>query len=414
MDDSIKVYVVNYPGRTNLVMRYCDPFTGKQIARSTGTDKQREAERVAAKWEAELREGRYQKPTRMTWKEFRERYTREKLATLADKTEEAADSAFNHLEREIAPKLLETLDAEQISRFMRKLSEKGMKATTLSSHMASIRAALNWGERKGFLRKAPDVDMPKAAKGIDCSMRGRPITGEEFERLLDATPKVRKLEPEKWQRLLRGLWLSGLRLGEALQLSWDEDAAITVRLDGKYPRLRLLAEGPKAHRDQLLPITPDFAEFLLATPEAKRKGLVFGIYSGGADKPLSTQRAGRYISAIGEKARVVTNSSSTRKRLNKNTGIVEIVSGCATAHDLRRSFGTRWSQKVMPRVLMQLMRHTSITTTMKFYVENNADSVSAELWGQLGNTLGNTPPEVTPRESQANEADCHNSLSNKA
>ena len=45
MESEIRVYVVNYPGRTNLVMRYRDPFTGKQIARTTGTDKQRDAER---------------------------------------------------------------------------------------------------------------------------------------------------------------------------------------------------------------------------------------------------------------------------------------------------------------------------------------------------------------------------------
>jgi integrase len=38
----------------------------------------------------------------------------------------------------------------------------------------------------------------------------------------------------------------------------------------------------------------------------------------------------------------------------------------ASTHDLRRSFGTRWSSKVMPAVLMQLMRHDSIETTMKF------------------------------------------------
>ena len=401
-ESEIRVHVVRYPGRTNLVMRYRDPLTGKQIARTTGTSKNREAERVAAKWEAELREGRYQKPSRITWADSRELYTREKLASLADKTLEAADSAFNHLEREIAPRLLESIDSKQISRFRHQLFVKGMKATTLSSHQATIRAALNWAQRKGFIRKAPDVDMPKAAKGIDRSMRGRPITLEEFERMLEATPKVRKLEPEKWQRLLRGLWLSGLRLGEALQLSWDDDAAITVRLSGKYPRLRLLAEGHKAHRDQLLPITPDFAEFLLETPESQRRGLVFGIHSGTTPRPLSTQRAGRYISAIGEKAGVVTNPDSLRQRVDKATGEIRSVAGCATAHDLRRSFGTRWSQRVMPRVLMQLMRHTSIETTMKYYVETDADNVAAELWELQGNTLGNTPAKNAESEPYGN------------
>ena len=47
--EDIKVYVVKYKDRDNLVMRYVDPLTNKTIARSTGTTKRREAEKVAAK-----------------------------------------------------------------------------------------------------------------------------------------------------------------------------------------------------------------------------------------------------------------------------------------------------------------------------------------------------------------------------
>ena len=58
-NSEIEVRVVKYPDRKYLMMRYIDPITGKQIARSTRTTKRWEAERLAAKWEAELREGRY-------------------------------------------------------------------------------------------------------------------------------------------------------------------------------------------------------------------------------------------------------------------------------------------------------------------------------------------------------------------
>ena len=62
MNEEIKVHVVKYAARSNLVMRYVDPVTGRQVSKTTGTSRKREAERKAAKWEAELREGRYQKP----------------------------------------------------------------------------------------------------------------------------------------------------------------------------------------------------------------------------------------------------------------------------------------------------------------------------------------------------------------
>ena len=71
MNEEIRVHVVKYPDRVNLVMRYDDPLTGKQVTRSSRTTRKREAERVAAKWEAELREGRYQKTSRMSWADFR-------------------------------------------------------------------------------------------------------------------------------------------------------------------------------------------------------------------------------------------------------------------------------------------------------------------------------------------------------
>ncbi len=78
----IKVRVVKYPDRKNYMMRYEDPVTGQQVARSTGTAKRREADRAASLWEKELREGKYRSPSRITWADFRERCEEEKLSAL--------------------------------------------------------------------------------------------------------------------------------------------------------------------------------------------------------------------------------------------------------------------------------------------------------------------------------------------
>ncbi len=47
---------------------------------------------------------------------------------------------------------------------------------------------------------------------------------------------------------------------------------------------------------------------------------------------------------------------------------------------LRRSFGARWSERVMPQILMELMRHESIDTTLRFYVDQNAQRTASILW----------------------------------
>jgi hypothetical protein len=52
----------------------------------------------------------------------------------------------------------------------------------------------------------------------------------------------------------------------------------------------------------------------------------------------------------------------------------------ASAHDLRRAFGTRWARRVVPAVLQRLMRHANIETTMEYYVGLEADELAEELW----------------------------------
>lgn len=44
----------------------------------------------------------------------------------------------------------------------------------------------------------------------------------------------------------------------------------------------------------------------------------------------------------------------------------------ASAHDLRRAFGVRWAARLMPAQLMELMRHESIETTLRFCVGTDA------------------------------------------
>ena len=61
----------------------------------------------------------------------------------------------------------------------------------------------------------------------------------------------------------------------------------------------------------------------------------------------------------------------------------------ASSYDFRRSFGTRWAAKVMPAMLKTLMRHASVETTMKYYVDQQADDVAAQLWAIEGKSYQN-------------------------
>jgi integrase len=371
-DGDVRVSVVRYPDRRYFMMRYVDPVTGRQRARSTCTNSRRQAERAAARWEAELRTGQYRPPTRITWKEFRERYEDEKLASLSDNTAGATASAFNHLERVVNPQNLASLTADVLSRFQAQLRQEGMKATTLATHLRHLRAALSWAVSMGMLPAMPKLHMPLRARG-QTLMRGRPITVAEFKKMLKQVLAIRPNDAEAWTHYLNGLWLSGLRLEESIVLSWDEDAPFAVDLSGRHPRFRIYAEAEKGRRDRLLPMTPDLAEFLLQTPPDKRHRHVFqlcGFYTG---KQMTSGRVGRIITEIGRRAGVLVNGASGKY---------------ATAHDLRRSFGTRWASRVKPATLQLLMRHKSIETTMRYYVCHDSDDVADELWAEYDAASG--------------------------
>jgi len=52
--------------------------------------------------------------------------------------------------------------------------------------------------------------------------------------------------------------------------------------------------------------------------------------------------------------------------------------------------GTRWAKRVMPAVLLRLMRHADISTTMGYYVDLDAGDLSVQLWAGSGPAHGNT------------------------
>ncbi len=208
---------------------------------------------------------------------------------LAPNTQKRICGVFNVLESLIGPKTLGQLSRETLDAYASKLREAGRSESTIKSHLAHIRAAMSWAVERGYLYSVPKMPKIQRAKTRKV-MRGRPITTEEFERMLDKVPDVirqpnlgkrKEKPPTDWQRV-PGLATSTQRAvvertadPEALELSWDDESRLLVELSYQRPMLRIPAEREKGHKDRLLPIAPEFAEFLLKTPKSQRRGFVF-------------------------------------------------------------------------------------------------------------------------------------------
>lgn len=357
----IKVLIRQRPDRDNLQLYWIDPLTAKEKSRSADTTDRRQAERAAARLEEELAAGNA--VGKVTWESFRQRFEDEHLTNKSRHTQKAYATAMNTFESLVGtPVDLSAINASVVSKFQAKLRGEGFPDTTISTYLGHFRGALRWAASIGLITVAPTFKLPSLGKRK--FTRGRPLTLAEFQAMLKATPEVTGEDraPE-WIRLLRGLWLAGFRINEALRISWDRPPVQADLDSGNFPRVIWYAEGHKARRDEATPMVPEFAAFLRETPADQRKGLVFKPVMPG--RAITTNYAGRVISDIGERAGIVV--SETGK--------------CATAHDLRRSFGTRWALKCRPVTLQALMRHATLETTLKFYVDLHCDDVGAELWG---------------------------------
>ena len=99
-----------------------------------------------------------------------------------------------------------------------------------------------------------------------------------------------------------------------------------------------------------------FVEFIMGACRRQKHGGLSRIHLNRNSRP---ERTTIFATALKANVKTCTHPKSGKAKT-------------CTAHDLRRSFGTRRASLVMPAVLQQRMRHTRIQTTMAFYVTRNA------------------------------------------
>lgn len=351
---TIRVLVRQKPDRKHLLLYYIDPDCGRERSKSAGTSDKREAERAAAIWEQELLQRRGSDGT--GWDHFRQRFEDEHLATVAPKTRKCYATALNAFRKHVKIDRVSQLDASAISIFSAALLTDGFPITSVRTYLTHIRSALNWAKTVGLIYVAPKVSLPKI--GRRKLSRSRAVTHAEYLAM-----RAKADEPDK--RFLDLLWFSGLRLDEAMILSWDSPP-IYVSMDAKpHPQIVYFGEGHKSGKDDATPIPPDFYAWLQKTPAGRRTGLVAPV--DGTLSMVSTR-----LSGIGEAAGVIVSDVARRGRKSPVK--------YASAHDLRRAFGTRWALKVRPLTLKAMMRHETLETTMRFYIGLTGADAGAELW----------------------------------
>lgn len=376
---SVRV-LIRDKGRSALQLYYVDPANNREVSKSAGTADRKEAERAAARWEDELRH--FRGDDDCGWDYFCERFEDEHLAAMDRRTRAGYMEALAHFHRITNIDSVAKVTTAMVSQFKGRLIGENRPQTTVAKILTHLRVAIYFAARNGMLAKKPHFDMPRT---VDRTfMRGRAVTDAEVQSMLKhaAAPFGEAVAPT-WHRMIELLRLSGLRLAEGATLSWDQPP-IRVALDAQpHPHLIVFGEAQKSRKDETVPITPDFADWLALTPPEDRRGLVAPVL-GDRNTPLGWEAIGKGISVIGEAAGIVVNEQGK----------------FASAHDLRRAFGTEWARKVRPLTLKKLMRHRSLETTLRFYVGLDSADASAEIWASRPSSRKTTPPRQRPSTSK--------------
>lgn len=371
----VKVSIMKRGRSRNWLAYWIDPVTGRKRTRSLKTHDERTAIRLSQRIQNSINAGESidEGPT---WTQAIEAFKADTFPSLAPASRANTNTTLKYLEEFIRPRSVAALNEQAISTFAALLRATPVRSKmrtefTVRRYLAEIKRLVRWFYDAGYINRVPRIRMPNP-KGC----KGRPLTESEFADMKAVVPLVVGSNTERvrgWTDLLDGLWLSGLRLGEALALTWDDQFSVRVDLDGhKKPMLIFPGHAQKNRTDQIVPITPDFADWLKDRPN--KTGFVFEPWADGLDERVDRLWASRLISRIGEKAGIVVKETF-------KDGVR--TDHFASAHDLRRSFGSRWAKKVLPPVLRELMRHADIKTTLDFYAGRDAESLAEALYSQI-------------------------------
>lgn len=381
------VRVVRPTGRP-FQLRYLCPIAKREIRISTGGRDEADAQRQKKELEAKLLLGLETRPGKeriagpeMEWSDFREQYRVLHLTSVRDRTAKAAENRLDIAERILTPRTLgdmatptalQQLQAKLLAGVHSRRS-KPRSPHTVKGYMAHILAALNWANLQNWLPHAPKVRKLKTSR--QKSMKGRPITSEEFQRMLKVVSEVvGETATESWKYLIRGLWESALRINELMNVSWDKPGTIRPKWrDGIHSLLEIPAAMQKNNSDEEIPLLPGFEALLLETAPERRSGWVFEPHSlqTKLGRKVRLQRpdadwVGKVISRIGKAANIVVEEA------NEKTGSPKKY---ASAHDLRRACGQRLREAgVPPLVISRVMRHSSWETTQRHYAPGNVQS----------------------------------------
>lgn len=343
------------------VLAYQDEH-GKRVRQSLGHADKRKAQRQRDQKERELRMGIVQ-PGSLKLSDFLKDSISRTRGQIRDSSLDEYESCFNDFLRFTGNIELHNVTLKHAEMYIQKCLDCGNRPATAAKKVRHLKRLLQLGVERGQLEQNP-FRFLKTPKSPQKAVRF--LSEDECRRLIDAASRfsVRGAAPN-WLLLLELTLCTGMRKGEALNLTWkDVDfVAKTVEVSPKSDTADTWKWYIKDSERRLLPITEDVVNLLTQHFDKQTEGNPYLFVPESRYRFIQSLRSqGRWNVNKGKNP--LNNFDRQMKAILDKAGI----DNC-TFHDLRRTCLTHWFKGGLREFdVMRMAGHSSFETTRKFYM----------------------------------------------
>jgi len=354
---------------------YCGRLTigyddhGKQKRKAFYGKTKREVQEKMAAAKLELYQGTYIEPSKITvgewmdeWYEtYRKRYVRKTTSSLSL-------TAIKQIEPILGKIKLKDLRRDTVQKFINNMNDNDFSATYIKTVVGVLRLALEQALKNGMIPQ----NVASKLKTPEYQRKEKVILTPEEQKSF-----IKAAQSNKYGDLILLLLATGIRIGEAKALTWNDidfevgtlkinKGLIDIKLEGEI--IREIGSTKTKSSNREIPLLPSVLKMLQIKKEhdpPNDMNLLFGGFKNGY---MSSSRPRRIIKQILEEAKI-------DKRL--------------TPHSLRHTFATRGLEKgIELKVMQELLGHSSIKMTADIYahLDFSAKHATAGAMSWIGET----------------------------
>ena len=335
---------------------------GKRYSKSFETRK--EAEVFANKKQTDVRNKKSDPPPNITLLAYCREHKELMQGNIAPKTLYMHLTSLKLLAKSVGwERQLNKITIKDIERFRASRLKTAIVAATANREIKTLRRIFNLAIIRAYLPKDanPCKGLPMLKVG---SKHNKYVKPEEFRNIYDNAPD------SLWRAFLVTVYTTGLRLREAINLTWQDVDFDTCELHVTRKKRESFVQAwtPKDHEMRTIPL-PEQAVGLLATWQSvapEECPYVF-MDQGRWGYYRRQVELGRWVSDRD----LVNNVLRRFKTLCRKAKVSPY-----TIHDMRRSCLNNWAKHLPIHVVKELAGHSDIKTTQQFYLSVQPEDIS--------------------------------------